>query len=179
MTTNELYNTYREGDSSVKERLFGILRESFSLFMQQKVRNEQDAEELVQEALVTIADRLDSVEIEVSFAAWCYRVLENKLLNYYRAKRYQQNRTAPAEEIDSAVSKEQLDPDLKRRLLECLRKVCEDNPRRARVLNLHYQGFSVDDVCRKLDLTRNSVYILLSRARQLLKHCLEKGSRIG
>ena len=153
------------------------MRESFGLFVQQKVSDEQDAEELVQEALLAIAERLDSIEIEVSFCAWCYRILENKLLNYYRSKRYRQERSAPSAEVESAAGTAELDPDIKRRLLECLRKVFEENPRRARVLNLHYQGFGVEDICRRLNLTRNGVYILLSRGRQLLKSCLEKGSR--
>ena len=67
------------------------------------------------------------------------------------------------------------DPSFKRRLLDCLKKVNQTNTRHARILNLHYQGYTVTDICGKFKITRNNVYIILSRARLMLKVCLEKG----
>jgi len=64
---------------------------------------------------------------------------------------------------------------LKKKLLDCLNKINDANTRHARVLNLHYQGFIVREICEKLKLTRNGVYILLSRSRTMLKNCLERG----
>ena len=42
------------------------------------------------------------------------------------------------------------------------------------VLNLHYQGFSVEEIQKRLKVTRNSLYILLHRARSMFKACLDK-----
>ena len=175
LDTNSLYRAFRSGNGAVREQLFQILGESFRLFVQQKVGGKDDAEELVQDALTTVAEKIDSVEIEVSFAAWSYGVLENKLLNYYRHKKTQRDRFVQLSDDDRSGSSQHPDPDLKLRLLNCLKKISEDNIRRARVLNLHYQGYSVDEICERFELSRNGVYVLLSRARSLLKTCLEKG----
>ncbi|MDH4034538.1 MAG: hypothetical protein OEV80_12145, partial [candidate division Zixibacteria bacterium] len=70
---------------------------------------------------------------------------------------------------------EDFDPALKRRLLDCLKKIRSTNLRYARILNLQYQGFDTEDVCRRLAVTRSNLYSLLSRARTVLELCLEEG----
>ena len=64
---------------------------------------------------------------------------------------------------------------LERQLLDCLRALNRSNGRHARILNLHYQGYSVEEICRRLSLTRTNFYTILSRARTILLACLEKG----
>ena len=67
------------------------------------------------------------------------------------------------------------DPDLKRRLLGCLQKICRQNVRYARILNLHYQGYKTGEVCGRMDVRPATLYSVLSRARSMLEDCLEKG----
>jgi RNA polymerase sigma-70 factor (ECF subfamily) len=175
LNINELHSETRGGGQAAEERLFKGLSESFRLFVQHRIWNEQDSEEIVQDSLATIAAKYRVIEFDISFAAWAYKVLENKILHYYRTKRSRESRFSQTGEIlDRAVSPK-TNPDLKRRLLDCLRKISGVNRRHARILNLRYQGFSTDEICGRLDVTRNNVYILLSRARSMLKQCLEKG----
>ena len=42
--------------------------------------------------------------------------------------------------------------------------------------NLIQQGYKSDEICRKLRVTPNNFYVILSRGRQLMKMCLEEGS---
>jgi DNA-directed RNA polymerase specialized sigma24 family protein len=58
--------------------------------------------------------------------------------------------------------------------MDCFRKICRSNNRHARVLNLHYQGFTTVEICRRLDISENNLYVLLSRARRALELCLGK-----
>ena len=175
MNINELYDIARNGDRDSENQLFKSLTESFRLFTQQRIWNEQDAEEIVQDTLVTVAEKYGDIQFEVSFAAWAYRVLENKILNYYRGKHYQESRFSWAQDGSQERSSGVSDPFLKRQLLDCLEKINRVHPRHARILNLRYQGYSADEVCEKLAISRNNLYILLCRARSMLKLCLEKG----
>ncbi|MFC1475821.1 hypothetical protein ACFLQW_02320 [Candidatus Zixiibacteriota bacterium] len=43
------------------------------------------------------------------------------------------------------------------------------------ILDLHIQGYTGDEIGRKLGVTKNSIFISLSRARAQLRICLEKG----
>jgi len=172
---NQLYNVARTGDPGAEERLFKGLTERFSLFVQHRIYSRQDAEEVVQDSLTAIAEQYREIEITKSFTAWAYRVLENKLLHYYRTKKSHARkleRLAANKTSDAAYD---ADPSFRRRLLDCMKKVSRANIRHARILNLHYQGYSVEDICGKLGVTRNNLYIILSRARSMLKACVEKG----
>ncbi len=173
---NTLYGIALAGDRSAEDRLFNRLRERFGLFVQQRIGNKQDAEEIIQESLMVIAEKYKDIEIEVSFTAWAYRVLENKLLSYYRTKKGRAGKLVPMADDDNNPDRAPApDPSFKRRLLDCLKKVNRANTRHARILNLHYQGYTIEDICGKFSITRNNVYIILSRARTMLKICLETG----
>jgi DNA-directed RNA polymerase specialized sigma24 family protein len=67
------------------------------------------------------------------------------------------------------------DPRFERQLLECLRKVGRHNNNFARALNLNYQGYSTEEICDRLKLTKVNFYSILSRARSMLDLCLKKG----
>lgn len=150
------------------------LYESFSIFVQQRIWNRQDGEEIVQDTLMTIKDKYGNMHFETSFAAWAYKVLENKILYFLRSKRYHENKYLRVPDYNQPHQVFS-DPVFKRQLLDCLKKVSVKNIRQARILNMHYQGYSTDEICDKMKLTRNSLYIHLSRARSMLKFCLEKG----
>jgi RNA polymerase sigma factor (sigma-70 family) len=175
LNINQLYSEARGGDEGARKRLFRELSESFGLFVQHRIWDEEDSREVVQDALMTISDKYTEIEFETSFAAWAYRVLENKMLQYYRTKGIRAEKIARMPDNEVGFRSWNPDPELKRRLLDCLRKVSGVYIRHARILNLHYQGYTVTEICERLKLTRNNAYILLSRARAMLKLCLETG----
>jgi len=175
LTINELHALAKGGDNQAENRLFCSLTESFRLFVQHRIWDEQDAEELVQDTLATIAEKYRGIDFAASFAAWAYKTLENKLLHYYRTKHGRESRFAQMTDDQEHEDFRASDPALKRQLMNCLRRICEANNRYARILNLRYQGYSTEEICERLGITRNNAYILLSRARSMLKLCLEKG----
>jgi RNA polymerase sigma-70 factor (ECF subfamily) len=172
---NTLHNKAVGGNKKAEEELFSYLSVRFKLFVQQRIWDRLDAEEIVQDTMMTIAKKYRELDIEISFNAWAHAILENNILNYFRKKKHYEKRLA-----DLSASKENApsynpDPILKRKLLDCLKKVGQANQRYARILNLHYQGYSTEEICRRLKLTRNHSYVLFSRAKSMLKRCLEKG----
>lgn len=176
MTINELYIRVHSGDKAAREELFKKLSDRFKYFLRHRINSGADVEEITQEAMLTISEKFASLEIESSFAAWAYQVLEYKLARYYRDKKTVARKFAydggMQDAPESAVPVSS--PVLKRRLLECLKVVSETNRKFARILNLQYQGFETSDICEKMNVTRSNAYIILSRARQALKACLEK-----
>jgi RNA polymerase sigma factor (sigma-70 family) len=124
---------------------------------------------------MTIASKYQNIDFRASFASWAYKVLENKMRDYFKTQhRHDSKFERVSEPIPTRVSQD-LDPITRRQMLECLRKVGQANGRFARILNLHYQGYSTDEICRKLNLTQSYFYVVLSRARSMLAICIEKG----
>jgi RNA polymerase sigma factor (sigma-70 family) len=175
LTINDLYTEARGGGQVAVDNLFGALTESFRIFVQQRIWNPEDGREIVQDSLTAIAAKYKEIDFEISFAAWAYKVLENKILHYYRTKRCRESKFAQTDNEQDRAASPEFNPDLQRRLLGCLKKISAVNRRHARILNYCYQGFTTEEICERLEVTRNNVYILLSRARSMLKLCLEKG----
>jgi RNA polymerase sigma factor (sigma-70 family) len=175
MVINNLYDQARDGDESAQAELFKKLTDRFWVFAHRRIWNKEDAEEIVQNAMATVSSEYRKLEISKSFAAWAHKVIENKLLAHIQARRRQNGRNVPLENIGPLADNWAPDPTLKMRLLGCLKKVARANRRYARILNLHYHGFNRDEVCEKLEMTITQSYNVLSRARAMLKDCLNNG----
>ncbi len=176
MNINELHEAVMAGAKDAEEQLFKKLNEAFLFFLEQRVLDRADAEEVVQEALMLISNKYRDISFEKSFSAWAYNVLENILKHYYRSKK---TRRIRKEQLMSNNDQDRVayhNPELKRRLEHCLKKINESNNRYARILNLRYQGYSTEEIGGKLGVSSVNVLVILSRARSMLKHCLEEGN---
>ena len=172
---NELYALAVGGDKKAEGSLLENLSARFMYLTKQRVRDEADCQELVQESLMVVAKKYGDIEVEVSFAAWAYRIIELRILMYYRDKgRRAERMNQLTDEIQAhpaAVS----DPGLRASLLDCLRKLHRVNRKHARIVNLVYQGYKVEEICDRMKLTKTNSYTILSRARAALRDCLENG----
>jgi RNA polymerase sigma factor (sigma-70 family) len=173
---NSLFAQARTGDSTAEKRLFEYLSERFRQFARHRIWDPMDADEVVQETIMTICREYRSLEITASISAWAYKVLDYRILTHVQAQQTKCRRTATdplALETIPAVSPHL---ELRRRLIDCLRKICVTNRRYARVLNLHSQGYETPEICKRLELRENSMYSLLHRSRAMLRRCLETGA---
>lgn len=172
---NELLRAAQAGDGSAEKTLLEQVAVRFRVVVHLEIRNRDDAEDILQEALTAIARDYRTVAFERSFTGWAARVLRNRMLDYYRTRRYQKSRTAdlPVEEI--SLTDHDSSTELKRKLRACLQKILRSNLRYARILTMSYQGQDIDMICQRLAMSKGNVYTTLSRARSLLEHCLETG----
>jgi RNA polymerase sigma-70 factor (ECF subfamily) len=172
---NELQESARHGDRVAEEQLFERLTARFRLFVRQRLGTASEAEEVVQEAVTTIFQKYREVDFESSFTGWAYQVLNNKIMTLVKTRERRRSKLDELSVTSEAAPAGRPDSDLEERLLDCLRALNRASPRHARILNLHYQGYTVEEICRRLGLTRTNFYSILSRARGRLQECLEKG----
>lgn len=178
MDINSLHVEAQKGDCVKKNHLFQQLSVRFRTFVLLRIQDRQDAEEIVQEALTTVAREYDKVDFHTSFSAWAYTVLNYRMLSYFKTrKRTAARNSVPLEESEVELVSHTPDPTLRTRLKDCLGKVRRSNHQYARVLVLHYQGFTIKEICERLEAKRESLYMVLSRARAMLKSCLESGEQ--
>lgn len=158
---------------SAENELFVKLRERFQLFLKLKIRNRLDIDDILQDCLVVIADKYKVEERKENFSGWAYQVLQNKLLAYYRDK---QRKIASHESLEESNTVQAVTPDYQLivNLKDCLKEMHEVNKRYTEVINRYYHGYTADEIVEAMNLTKNSMYILLSRARTMLMTCLKK-----
>lgn len=173
---NEIYQLAVGGDNKAETELFKALTERFRLFAHLKVWNREEAEDLVQEALAVVAAEYSAVKIETSFAAWAHKIMENRILGYIQKRKREEGRVISGETNEYLSASRTPDPSLRLKLLDCLKKVCLANPRYARIINLHHFGLSRLEICERLEMTLDQSYVVMSRARSMLKECLDTGN---
>ena len=175
LNINDLYEKTRAGDEDAEHRLFHILFVRFQSFVHHRISDRDDCNDIVQSAIMTISSELRKVEIQSSFAAWAYKILDNKILGYIKSKRIKAGREQYLSEEIAGGSLLETNPLLESQIINCLRKIAKVNPRYTRILNLHFQGYTNVEICKKLNIAINNAYVILSRARSMLQLCLEKG----
>ncbi len=176
---NELYKSALSGDKDALNSLYETLSARFRLFMRHKVNNEDDVEDIVQEALMTIIKEFNKVEIRTSFSAWSYKVLDNKFLGFLQKKgRHAAKENNITDQFLANLSdKRTIDHELRRKIIDCMQKLVENNLRGARIINLYHQGFTTDEICERMNISTSNYYSILFRTRSQLEKCLKGGNQ--
>lgn len=151
---------------------------------------EQVAQDLAQEALLTILKHLDEFRGESKFTTWAYRFAINMSLVEARRRRWKNvsldNLLANADVPDFQFEDESAaDPDRavrQQEIWDIIRSAIEQDltPRQREVLTaLAFDDVPMDVVTERLHTNRNAVYKMLHDARAKLKKTLEdRGFRV-
>lgn len=169
----------QSGDFQAEEVLFSELRVRFRTLATRYV-GEEMAEDIAHDACVIVLSKYRDLSSQIPFEQWAYRVLRNVINNYMRTKatrqRYLDYSVDPEGVTSSQLSASHRDESAE--LFHCLRKIAQASPRHADALALAVEGYSSDEICAKLNVSRTNLYVLLHRARRWLTDCLkEKGMR--
>ncbi len=163
-----------EGDEKAENELFQYLFVRFRAFAKRRI-GDGEAEDIAQEACLTVLQKYKTEKFTIGFEAWAYGVLKMKIGNYIQGLMVKQKSLVPESEADQTLKSSSPEPDydLKRKLLNCLKRIIKRNPLYARVLNFIYQGYAIEEISQRLKLKPNNLYVILNRGRGILQTCLE------
>jgi len=171
----QLFERARSGDQSAERDLYDHLFVRFTTIAKRRIG--EDAEDIAQDACLTVLQKYRDETYYKGFEPWAHGVLRMKIGNYLRGP--MRKKKAQIGEYDDqfpgAGAQKPFDPTLRQDLLSCLRKIIKRNVTYARVLNLSHLGYKTEDVCQRLGITPNNAYVILNRGRRMLKKCLSSG----
>ena len=125
------------------------------------LKNSTDAEDVVQEALLTSYERLHTLQDEEKFKPWLMRILVNQAKMYIR-KNSRIVYIGNEEEIDQVTPKNNYE--------EIWDVVLSLNSKLSLVVILYYsQGYSVKEISKIAGIPAGTVKSRLSKARELLR----------
>lgn len=135
------------------------------------LKDDFEAEDIMQEAFLTVFTKMDSYKGEVTFGAWLKRIVINKSLTQLKKNsRYQEVKmeVVPNEEIeDEVMDYRGLNPKSVLNALQSLK----DNYRIVLTLNL-IEGYDYEEIAQILNYTNENVRTTVSRAKKKLKQGL-------
>jgi RNA polymerase sigma factor (sigma-70 family) len=157
---------------AVLDRLVGNHRE-FLGFLERRLGNRAEAEDILQEAFVKGVERADSVRDGESTVAWFYRTLRNAVIDHHR-RRGARGRAmeAFARELEEAI-----EPiaDVHDSVCACVRSLSDTlKPEYAEALRrIDVEGMSVQGYAAEIGIEANNAGVRVHRAREALRKRLK------
>ena len=136
-------------------------------------RNEQDAEDIVQESFLRAYRQLGSFQARADFGTWLYRIVANCAVDLMRTRHHRVRRQTDAIDDDTPAAHDQTPERLARsaearRLVESALSDLSALERAAFTLR-HHEGRSIEEVCRILDLGQSAAKHAVFRAVRKLR----------
>lgn len=148
-------------------------RAQFKAFLVSRLRNEADAEDVLQNGLLKALHRADDIREDAKLTAWFYQILRNALVDHVRSKRSAEARDhiwASDAALTAGTAADQ------RALCRCFEPLIDSlKPKHAALLRaVELEGKSVSAAAIALGITANNASVTLLRARAELRKRLEE-----
>jgi RNA polymerase sigma-70 factor (ECF subfamily) len=172
MSEKEFIRRVLQGEKKAIERFCCLFRPRLLRWVEKKVAAEE-AEEIVQDTLMSALDSLPRFKGDSSLFTWLCAIARHEVVDFYRRKKIKQIVFSRLPFLENLVS-QALGPELayqeletKRRILKSLKHLSEGY---REVLRLKYiDSLSVKEISQRLGQTVKAVESRLSRARLAFK----------
>lgn len=169
---NQLLERCKKGDTSAQMQIYKNYYRAMYNTSLRILKDEFEAEDVMQEAFLTAFTKLDTFIGEVTFGAWLKRIVINKSLTQLkRNNKYQDVKMEVLSETTIENEEAINYPDLQAsKVLERLNSL-KDNYRVVLTLNL-IEGYDYEEIAQILGYTNENVRTTISRAKKKLKQLL-------
>ena len=145
-------------------------------FMLSKVKNPEDAEDLLQEILIKTHKYMGSLKDPNKFKAWLFQIARNTLIDYYRKP----SNTLSIESLPELSELQEESPGVQeamhRELSQCIKPFIKNLPEKygEAVEAIDIQGTSQKDLAKELGLSHSAIKSRVQRGRQKLKELFQE-----
>lgn len=169
MGLKRLIQKCKTGDIKSQSEIYHLYAGKLFAVCLKYSKTQEEAEDNLQEAFITIFNKIDQFKHRGSFEGWMKRIVINTALQTYRQK----NVLSLIEE--NYPDEVEVDIDENDLSLEFLLKIIQELPERYRmVFNLYVlDGFSHKEISNMLHIAEGTSKSNLSRARLILKEKVE------
>lgn len=170
-----LIQSLRRGDHGAFERLFQRYAQKIFVFSMSYLKNEADAEEVVQEVFLRIWMNRDSLKSETSFQAYLFTIAYNAMKKMFNAKaKSNQFKLELVDELDDGAGVVDYEKNYQL-VVSRLDQFIEQMPERRRLIFVQRkrEGRSVRQIAENLNISVKTVENQITEAMKYLKKRFE------
>lgn len=169
MSLYALVQRCKKQDKKAQEQLYQLFAAKLFTVCLKYSRNKMEAEDNLQDAFITIFNKIEDYDFKGSFEGWVRKVTINTVLQKYREESVFSIVSDVAEEEVTAEAEDEISMDY---LLKCIQEL----PDRYRLV---FNMYAIDDYSHKeiaglLNITEGTSKSNLARARLILKDRIER-----
>lgn len=165
MSLQELIRDCKKKNASAQSQLYKLYASRLFSICLKYSKNYVEAEDNLQDAFVTVFNKIEQYKNKGSFEGWIKRIAINTALKRYRKVQvYSLIDESAIEDVDIEIGNDEVD-------LDFLLQIIQDLPDRYRlVFNLYVMdGFSHNEIGKMLEISNGTSKSNLARARMILK----------
>ncbi len=171
----QLVTQLQSGDQSAFSEIYKLTSPKAFYVAFEITKNEQDAEDILQESYITALDKISTLDKPESFVGWFHRIVANKSKDSLKKKKpslftCDENEAFEviADEDTDFIPEESVDKsELQQIVMSVLDELSED--KRTCVLMYYFEECSVNDIAQALDVPVSTVKNRLFTARKDLQ----------
>ncbi|PAB60114.1 RNA polymerase sigma factor SigZ [Anaeromicrobium sediminis] len=136
-----------------------------------KVKNKCDAEDILQDIFVKIYKNIDKVDKQSKLKSWIYKITKNTIIDYYRKKK---DITVDIEKLEKGLEEDNNSDNMNEEISKCLEKMIFELPKKYQeVIELYdMKGMKHKEISEKLHVTMSCSKMRVQRAKAKLKDIL-------
>ncbi len=163
-----------KGDKKAQFQLYKLYYKTMYNISLRIVRDNMEAEDVMQESFLKAFDKIDTYKGEVSFGAWLKRIVVNRSLDVLKKRKmvFEEINEKIHDEVDYKMDVEGIKP-------ETIKKAIQDLPDGYRVVLSLYliEGYDHEEISQILNISNSASRTQYMRAKNKLKELL-KGKEI-
>jgi RNA polymerase sigma-70 factor (family 1) len=174
----ELLTLLKEGQQEAFTQLYHLYSERIYLNVLKLVKQEQVAQEILQDIFIILWEKRDTIDIQTSFRSYLFRIGENKVIDFYRKARRDQSLYAYIKAAATEHYTHIEEALLNRENAELLQKAVNSLPaQRKQVFELcKLQGTSYQEVSSALGISPSTINDHIVKAtRAIRQHIYANG----
>lgn len=173
MMENEqvIVQNLRSGEFEAFETLYNWYFDILLHFSRKYLRNDADAEELIQQVFLKVWEKRESINPAFSFKSYIFKIVLNDIYNHIRTKRYEKITNNIYFESVPDYNESTQESILYNNLKEKIDKLISNLPPKRRQIFMlsRKNGLSNDEIADSLDLSVRTVENQIHRALNYLK----------
>lgn len=173
MSLNQLIENCKLNDTKAQGKLYKLFSSKLFSICLKYSRNYAEAEDNLQDAFMTIFEKIGQFKYKGSFEGWLKRITVNTVLQRYRSEKvFDIVSENEVQEVEIEVHEDEIN-------LDYLLKIIQNLPDRYRLVFSLYvlDGNSHKEIANMLDITIGTSKSNLARARQILIKNIENHRR--
>lgn len=176
----ELVGKIQGGDNSAFEELYNLTSKRAFFVALEFVKNDQDAEDILQESYIKALSRINELDKPESFSSWFNQIVANKSKDFLKKKKptlfeadeHEVFEAIPDEDTGFSPEENLDQTELQKTVMEVLDELSEE--KRACVLMMYFEELSVGEIAETLEIPEGTVKTRLFSARKDLKEKFAK-----
>ena len=177
ISDQELIDSIKNGNHSDYSVLVDRYKNKAFSMLKRMLRNEFDAEEVLQDSFFKAFRSLETFKGEAKFSTWFYRIVYNSALTKLSSKRrkIEQEMSSVEDHLDLESNFNSIDAE-KKNISELVNEMINLLPKKySTIITLFYLNeLTCEEIAETMNITLSNVKVLLHRARNAMRDVIEK-----